>query len=495
MREALILPINGRPVPFHMSTIKSVTRPEEGKAAYMRVNFNIPTSAASVSKDMPKNMQQLIVKYGDSSHFIKEMTFKAQDPSNLAKAYRDFMELKKAVRAKEQRAEQEKDIVVQAKLIKIKDQRVPRLQDVIMRPQISGRKCVGELQAHQNGLRFTSTRGETIDLLYNNIKHAIYQPCDKTTIVLVHFHLKEFIMVGKKKQKDITFYADVIEGSLNLEGARRSAYDPDELAEEQRERDMKKKLNNAFKEFCLKLEKVAEHYQHTIHVEVPFRRSGFFGNCHREMVFVVPTKSCVVNLTETPAFLITLAEVDHVHFERVTYGGNHNFDVTFIFKNWDILPRTVTAVEIKSKEGIEEWLTLSGISYGEGRMNVKWDDMINKIARDQGDYFYLDEDEDGNKKPPGWLFLDTRYSLDDEDEGEEEEDEESSYSGSGSGGSGGSDDDSDESDDDDDDDDESEEYANSDEEGDDDDEDEDEEEGEVCSWLYLTEACVLSSSQ
>jgi hypothetical protein len=26
--------------------------------------------------------------------------------------------------------------------------------------------------------------------MYGNVKHALYQPCDKTTMVLVHFHLK-----------------------------------------------------------------------------------------------------------------------------------------------------------------------------------------------------------------------------------------------------------------------------------------------------------------
>ena len=59
-----------------------------------------------------------------------------------------------------------------------------------MRPGFTGRKCQGVLEAHQNGLRFTSTKAETVDIMYQNVKHAIYQPCEKTTLVLVHFHLK-----------------------------------------------------------------------------------------------------------------------------------------------------------------------------------------------------------------------------------------------------------------------------------------------------------------
>ena len=58
-------------------------------------------------------------------------------------------------------------------------------------------------------MRFISSKQETLDVMYGNIKHAIFQPCDKTTMVLVHFHLRDFILVGKKKQKDVQFYTEV----------------------------------------------------------------------------------------------------------------------------------------------------------------------------------------------------------------------------------------------------------------------------------------------
>ena len=40
------------------------------------------------------------------------------------------------------------------------------------------------------GFRFTSVRGDKVDILYNNIKHAFFQPCDGEMIILLHFHLK-----------------------------------------------------------------------------------------------------------------------------------------------------------------------------------------------------------------------------------------------------------------------------------------------------------------
>lgn len=39
------------------------------------------------------------------------------------------------------------------------------------------------------------------DVLFSNIKHLFFQPCDHELIVIVHIHLKSPIMVGKKKTK------------------------------------------------------------------------------------------------------------------------------------------------------------------------------------------------------------------------------------------------------------------------------------------------------
>jgi nucleosome binding factor SPN SPT16 subunit len=91
-------------------------------------------------------------------------------------------------------------------------------------------------------------------------------------------------MIGKKKQKDVQFYTEVIESSQNLDGSRRSNYDPDELDEEQRERELRKRLNLAFKDFCSKIEKVAAHYEHNVQIDIPFKKSGFEGNPNKEMV-------------------------------------------------------------------------------------------------------------------------------------------------------------------------------------------------------------------
>lgn len=46
---------------------------------------------------------------------------------------------------------------------------------------------------------------------------------------------------------------EAIDATVNLDGVKRSNYDPDEMMEEQRERAMRKRYNNAFKDFASKV--------------------------------------------------------------------------------------------------------------------------------------------------------------------------------------------------------------------------------------------------
>lgn len=50
----------------------------------------------------------------------------------------------------------------------------PSLDNVKIRPVFSGRKTLGVLEAHKNGFRYLSVKNERLDILYKNIKHAIY---------------------------------------------------------------------------------------------------------------------------------------------------------------------------------------------------------------------------------------------------------------------------------------------------------------------------------
>jgi len=289
-----------------------------------------------------------------------------------------------------------------------------------MRPVFAGRKTQGNLEAHTNGLRFISTRNEVVDVMYNNIKFAIFQPCENEIMVLIHFHLKNPIMIGKKKHSDVQFFTEVIDASQAVDNRGRSMYDPDEMDDEQRERQLRKRLNQAFKEFCKKVDSVARKNNYHLEFEIPYRDLGFTGNPHKEMVNIMPTLNCLVNLTETPFFVVLLDEVDHVHFERVTYMSKA-FDMVLINKDFNKQPWRVDMIPNGDKDAIQDWLTDMEITYTEGPMNLNWKQIMATVKED--DRFYMDTEEDEvTKKEAGWEFL-RMFGNDDEDDADPDEED------------------------------------------------------------------------
>ena len=432
-KQCVLLPIGGNPVPFHISSIKAAVIQNLDAVAYLRVNFY--AAGLAVGKEASRNVIKLVAKYAPYATFIREMTFRSMDGHNLNQAYRMIMELRKRYRAIEVQEQQEATLVKQDKLVRTKNERVPRLSDLTMRPVFAGRKTQGNLEAHQNGLRFISNRGESVDIIYSNIKHAIFQPCENEIMVLIHFHLKNPIMIGKKKQTNLQVFTEVIDASQAVDAGRRNMYDPEEMDDEQRERQLRKKLNEAFKEFCRKVERVASKNGFTLEFDIPYRDLGFQGNPHKEMVYITPTLNCLVNLTETPFFVVDMSNVDHVHFERITFASKA-FDMVLINKDFTKQPYRVDMIPNSDKDAVQDWLTDMEISYTAGPMNLNWKQIMATVADD--DRFYMDTEEDEiTKKEAGWSFL-RMFGNDDgtdedsaaedsdfgDDDGEEEEDEE-----------------------------------------------------------------------
>ena len=51
--------------------------------------------------------------------------------------------------------------------------------------------------------------------------------------------------MGKKKTQDVQFYTEVMEVNQAIDAGRRSMYDPDELEEEQRERETRNRVSSS----------------------------------------------------------------------------------------------------------------------------------------------------------------------------------------------------------------------------------------------------------
>ncbi|CAB4067887.1 FACT complex subunit spt16,FACT complex subunit SPT16,FACT complex subunit spt-16 [Lepeophtheirus salmonis] len=222
--------------------------------------------------------------------YLKELTYRStnvKEPgeisapsSNLNTAFRLIKEIQKKYKTREAE-EKEKSRSLQKRLS-------------------------GILEAHSNGLRYTSIRGDKVDILYNNIKHAFFQPCDGEMIILLHFHLKNAIMFGKKKHIDVQFYTEVGEITTDL-GKHQHMHDRDDLAAEQAERELRSKLKAAFKSFTEKVESVTKGQ---LEFDTPFRDLGFHGVPHRETVLLQPTSGCLTSLINWPTFVITLEDIE-----------------------------------------------------------------------------------------------------------------------------------------------------------------------------------------
>merc|ERR1719251_542134 len=407
--ETVILPVFGVPVPYHIATIKNISSSVEGDYTYLRINFFHP--GASIGKDEPKFNNP-------EATFVKEVTYRSTNikepgeltaPSmNLQTAFRMIKDIQKLYKAREAEEKEKADLVEQDNLVLSSGKGNPRLKDLYIRPNIVQKRLSGTLEAHTNGFRYTSVRGDKVDILYNNIKHALFQPCDGEMIILLHFNLKNPIMFGKKKQQDVQFYTEAGEITTDL-GKHQHMHDRDDLAAEQAERELRHKLKQGFKGFC---EKVESATKGALEFDSPFRDLGFNGVPHRETCLLQPTSSCLVNLTSWPPFVTTLEDVELVHFERVQLSLK-NFDMVFIFKDYSKKIAMVTAIPMTMLDHVKEWLNSCDIKYTEGVQALNWGKIMKTIVDDPEGFF-----ESG-----GWNFLDPDSGDEEEDDDDSDEDE------------------------------------------------------------------------
>ena len=193
-------------------------------------------------------------------------------------------------------------------------------------------------------------------------------------------------------------------------------HDRDDLAAEQAERELRYKLKNAFKSFCEKVEQVTKG---SIDFDQPFRKLGFHGVPFRETVLMQPTTGAVINLTSWPPFVVTLEDLELVHFERVQFHLK-NFDMAFVFKNYTKKVIQVGSIPMNMLDHVKDWLNSVDIKYTEGVQSLNWTKIMKTIVDDPEAFF-----EDG-----GWTFLDGQSDDEQGEEEEDSEDEEFAVSGS-----------------------------------------------------------------
>lgn len=401
--QSIILPINGRPVPFHINTYKNGSKTDEGDYVYIRLNLSSPGQIAGSKKDAPQAFED------PDAQFLRSITFRSRQIEHMNDVFKQIQDLKKASTKKEAEKKEMEDVVAQDSLVEVRARRPLKLDSVFVRPAPDGKRVAGSVEIHQNGLRYISPirSDHKIDVLFDNIKHLFFQPTEGELIVCIHAHLKNPILIGKKKTWDVQFYREASDMAFDETGNRKRKYrygDEDELEAEQEERRRRLQLDKEFKNFS---EKISEASDRKVDVDTPFRELGFHGVPFRSNVLLQPSADCLVQLIDTPFSVITLAEIELAHLERVQFGLK-NFDLVFVYKDFNRAVTHVNSIPVDQLDAVKDWLNEVEIPFSEGPVNLNWGSIMKTVTADPQEFF----------TSGGWSFLD--LESDDEDQEEEE---------------------------------------------------------------------------
>ena len=154
-------------------------------------------------------------------------------------------------------------------------------------------------------------------------------------------------------------------GVYKRRGIRAGRTDQDEVELERQEREHRKKINGEFRDFC----RLAQD-THMMKYEKPERSLGFYGVPERANMLIMPTVNCLVALTEIPFFVVSLADIDLFHFERVNYTSK-SFDIALIFKDLTTWKR-ISNVPVDSLEMLKNWITEKELIFTESAINMNW---------------------------------------------------------------------------------------------------------------------------
>ncbi|KAK0388234.1 hypothetical protein NLU13_4479 [Sarocladium strictum] len=407
--STVVLPIMGRPVPFHINTIKNASKSDENDFAFLRINFLSPGQGVGRKDEQP---------FEDASaHFVRSLTFRSADGERYSEIATQISNMKRDAVKKEQEKKEMEDVVEQDKLAEIRNRRPAVLDNVYIRPAMEGKRVPGKVEIHQNGIRYQSPLNaqHRVDILFSNVKHLFFQPCQHELIVIIHIHLKDPIIVSnKKKTKDVQFYREATDIQFDETGNRKRKYrygDEDEFEAEQEERRRRTELDRLFQGFAQKIAEAGRN--EGIEVDMPIRELGFHGVPNRSNVFIQPTTDCLIQVVEPPFMVVTIDEIEVAHLERVQFGLK-NFDMVFVFKDFTRPPFHVNTIPVEFLDQVKDFLDSSDIAFSEGPLNLNWPTIMKTVTADTHQFF-----ADG-----GWSFL---QADSDDENGDEESEPESAF--------------------------------------------------------------------
>lgn len=90
---------------------------------------------------------------------------------------KQIKDLIRKVKVQDQEEDEKKEASNVMQILQTISGKKESLENVVVKPNLEGRKTIGNLEIHTNGMRYVSTKGFKVDIPFSNIKHAFFQPC------------------------------------------------------------------------------------------------------------------------------------------------------------------------------------------------------------------------------------------------------------------------------------------------------------------------------
>eukprot|EP01084_Bolivina_argentea_P143863 252560_1 len=263
-----------------------------------------------------------------------------------------------------------------------------RLSGVTMRPSPGGARAAGNkgvLECHVNGLRFQHHNIDPVDLIYANIKHALFVPAKEgvgDTHVIIHFVLKHAITIGKAQKKitDVQFVHEFQDAAGDNVAVARFTTDEAAMQEEQQQRDMIKKFNGNFRAFCQRMEKErGSKLNPPLNVELAKDAPRFFGSPEqvRETVELRCFDTVMGNVSGQGAlWTMDMNDVEVVFFEGTGVAEKSTVSMIAIHKDYKTFD-SIDSIYKTDLPAFEEWITSArGVYFELPVHGVNWKKMI-----------------------------------------------------------------------------------------------------------------------
>ncbi|OHT03177.1 Clan MG, family M24, aminopeptidase P-like metallopeptidase [Tritrichomonas foetus] len=369
--KTVFLPIYGILVPFHISYIKQAQEETlDENSSYLTLRFEIPKEGIHV-----KNL------------YIRELMFTAKGQKVFQSIAKNIRDMRTKYHTELKKQKDEKGLYKSNEKFEKLESNAPRISgsNLHIRPALAGKKSVGNLEAHKNAFRYRSTSGDTIIIMYSNIRLAVFQPSKKETTTLIHFMLNRPIKIANKPTNNITFFKQVVESAVDTSMRSSSMTDQGEIAEEEREARIRKKINKEFRDFCKAVMNLDNPNKPNF--EIPQKKLGFYGVPDKSRVFLMPTLNALVSVAEQPAYVLMRDDIQIAIFEHKDL-SSRTFDLTFILIGWETAEYNssisqITTIDTEYFDTIKGWLEAIEVKYYVRRSNLNWKKCLPDMRKNQ----------------------------------------------------------------------------------------------------------------